>query len=127
MFDFLRQLNAADGNGCRLESLEPQHRPDPFLDPAVVPLNQVIQILAGPDAHALRQRANFLEFGHRLVRGGVAVQGDHPWSAVLPGCPGKEPFCGCNIAAFTQEKIHRAALAIHRTVQVDPLATWSRW
>jgi hypothetical protein len=26
-------------------------------------LNQVIQILAGPDAHALRQRANFLEFG----------------------------------------------------------------
>jgi len=38
-------------------------------------------------------------------------------------CPGKEPFCGCNIAAFTQEKIHRAALAIHRTVKVDPLAT----
>ena len=24
--DFLRQLNAADGNGRRLESLEPEHR-----------------------------------------------------------------------------------------------------
>jgi len=58
--DFLRQLNAADGNGRRLESLEPEHRPDPLLDPAVVLLNQVIQILAGPDAHALRQRANLL-------------------------------------------------------------------
>jgi hypothetical protein len=37
---------AADGNGRRLESLEPEHRPGPLLDPAVVLLNQVIQILA---------------------------------------------------------------------------------
>ena len=64
------------------------------------------------------------QFGHRLVRGGVAVQGDHPWSAGLPGCPDKEPFCGCNIAAFTQTENPPCDPGdLHRAVQVDPLAT----
>jgi len=43
---FSRQFNAADGNDRGLESLEPEHRPDPLLDPAMVLLNQVIQAFA---------------------------------------------------------------------------------
>jgi hypothetical protein len=35
----------------------------------------------------------------------------------------KNRFAAAISRRFTQEKIHRAALAIHRTVQVDPLAT----
>ena len=56
------------------------------------------------------------------MRGGVAVQGDHPWDAMLPRRPGKEPLGGCNVTPFAQEKIDGAAHFIHGAIQVDPSA-----
>src|SRR5271157_5004586 len=43
------------------------------------------------------------------MRGGVAVQGDHPWDAMLPRRPGKEPLGGRDVPPSTQEKIDGAA------------------
>src|SRR6478752_9603610 len=56
------------------------------------------------------------------MRGGVAVQGDHPWDAMLPRRPGKEPLGGCNVTPFAQEKIDGSTLLIHGAIEVDPLA-----
>ena len=55
------------------------------------------------------------------MRGGVAVQGDHPWDAMLPRRPGKEPLGGRDIPPSAQEKIDGAAHFIHGAIQVDPL------
>ena len=55
------------------------------------------------------------------MRGGVAVQGDHSWDAMLPRRPGKEPLGGCDIPPSAQEKIDGAARFIHGAIQVDPL------
>jgi hypothetical protein len=41
--NFLCQLNAADRHGCRLESLESEHRPNSLFDSAMVLFNDVIQ------------------------------------------------------------------------------------
>ena len=43
--NFRRQLNAADRHGCRLESLESEHRPDSLFDPAMVLFDNVVQVL----------------------------------------------------------------------------------
>ena len=55
------------------------------------------------------------------MRGGVAVQGDHPWDAMLPRRPGKEPLGGRDIPPSAQEKIHGAARFIDGAIQADPL------
>ena len=54
--DFCRQLNAADRHGRRLESLEPEHRPDALFYPAVVLLHYIIQVLAGAYLHSIMKR-----------------------------------------------------------------------
>src|SRR5271157_1490364 len=43
------------------------------------------------------------------MRGGVAVQGDHPWDAMLPRRPGKESLGGRDVPPSAQEKIDGAA------------------
>ena len=52
--DFLRQFDAADRYGLRLESLESEHRPDSLLYPAMILLDHVVQILAGSHPYAER-------------------------------------------------------------------------
>src|SRR5271165_278393 len=56
------------------------------------------------------------------MRGGVAVQGDHPWDAMLPRRPGKEPLDGPDVPPSAQEKIDGAARFIYGAIEVDPLA-----
>jgi hypothetical protein len=62
------------------------------------------------------------QLSDRPVRGGVAIQRDHPRSSVLLRCPGKEPLGGCDIPLSAQEKIDGAARFIHGAIEVDPLA-----
>ena len=52
--DFLRQFDAADRYGRRLESLESEHRPDSLRYPAMILLDHVVQILAGSHPYAAR-------------------------------------------------------------------------
>jgi hypothetical protein len=52
--DFLCQLNAPNRHGRRLESLEPEHRPDSLLYPAMILLDHVVQVFAGSPLYAAR-------------------------------------------------------------------------
>ena len=56
------------------------------------------------------------------MRGGVAVQRDHPRGSMLFRRIGEEPLGGDYIAPFAQEKINSSALFIDRAIQVNPLA-----
>jgi hypothetical protein len=56
------------------------------------------------------------------MRGGVAVQGDHPWDTMLSRRSGKESLGGRDVPPSAQEKIHGVAGVIHGAIQVDPLA-----
>src|SRR6266404_9080934 len=56
------------------------------------------------------------------MRGGVAVQGDHPWDAMQPRRSGKKPLGGRDVPSSAQEKIDGAARFIHGAIEVDPLA-----
>ena len=57
------------------------------------------------------------------MRGGVPVQGDHPWGAVLLNGPEEKPFSRSHITPSAQEEVDRAARFIHGAIQVDPLAS----
>jgi len=59
--DFLRQFDAADRYGRRLESLESEHRPDSLLYPAMILLDHVVQILAGSHPYDLLVKVPSLE------------------------------------------------------------------
>ena len=52
--DFLRQFDAADRHGRRLEALEPEHRPDPLLYSPVILLDQVVEVFARSHLYAAR-------------------------------------------------------------------------
>ena len=55
------------------------------------------------------------------MRGGVAIQGDHPRGSMLFSRPGKEPLGGCNVTPFAQEKVDGSTLLIDGAIEVDPL------
>jgi hypothetical protein len=52
--DFLYQLNAPNRHGRRLESFEPEHRPDPLLYSPVILLDHVVRVFAGSHLYAAR-------------------------------------------------------------------------
>jgi len=52
--NLLRKLDAANRYRCGLELLEPEHRSYPLFDPAMILLDNVVQVLAGAHANSLR-------------------------------------------------------------------------
>jgi hypothetical protein len=52
--DFLCQLNAPNRHGRRLESLEPEHRPDSLFYSPMILLDHVVQVFAGSHLYAAR-------------------------------------------------------------------------
>jgi len=54
LLDFLCQLNAPNRHGRRLESVEPEHRPDPLLYAPVILLDHVVAVFAGSHLYAAR-------------------------------------------------------------------------
>src|SRR5215831_2551241 len=53
LLDLLRQLDSANGDCRVVESLEPQHRPNPLFHSPVILFDQVVQVLARSDLHCL--------------------------------------------------------------------------
>jgi hypothetical protein len=74
LFDLLRQLDSANGDGCVVESFEPEHRPNPLFDSAVVLFDEMVRVLARSDSHSFGEFARFLHFPHRAMRCGIGVQ-----------------------------------------------------
>ena len=74
--DFLRQFDAADRQGRRLESLEPEHRPDPLLYSPVILLDHVVQVFAGSHLYAARYDSGGFELGEREILGGLEAAAD---------------------------------------------------
>ena len=52
--DFLRQLNASNRHGRCLESVEPEHRPDPLRYSPVILLDHIVEVFAGSHLYAAR-------------------------------------------------------------------------
>jgi hypothetical protein len=52
--NFLSKLDSADRYRSGLESLEPEHRPYPLFDSAMVLLDNIVQVLAGAYPNAAR-------------------------------------------------------------------------
>ena len=52
--NLLCQLYTADRHGRRLESLESEHRPDALFDPAMILLDDVVQVLGGANPYPAR-------------------------------------------------------------------------
>ena len=63
--NLLRQFDTADGDRCRVETLERQHRFNPVLDPAMVLLIHVAQVLAGTQPNSARHGACRFHLCHR--------------------------------------------------------------
>ena len=55
LLDFLCQLNAPNRHGRRLESVEPEHRPDPLLYSPVILFDHAVEVFAGWHLYAARQ------------------------------------------------------------------------
>jgi hypothetical protein len=51
---FSANWNAPNRHGRVLESLESEHQPDSLLYPAMILLDQVVQVLAGADPYPAR-------------------------------------------------------------------------
>ena len=96
--NLLCQLYAADRHSRGLELLESERRPDSPFYPAVVLLDYVVQVFRGANPYPARKRSNLFEFGHRPMRGGVAVQ--RYGGSMLFRRTGKEPLGGRYITPF---------------------------
>jgi len=55
--DLLGQLDATNHGCCGLEAFQCRHRAKPLLYPSMILFNGVVQVLAGPYSHSLRQLA----------------------------------------------------------------------
>jgi hypothetical protein len=58
---FSANWNAPNRHGRRLESVEPEHRPDPLLYSPVILLDHVVQVFAGSHLYAARQDSRGFE------------------------------------------------------------------
>src|ERR1700740_1804528 len=87
-------------------------------------LDHVVQILAGSQPYAEREDSGGFELSDRPVRGGVAIQRDHPRSSMLLRCLGKEPLSRSHITPSAQEEVDGAPLFIDGPVEVTPLAAY---
>src|SRR5262249_13794016 len=122
-FDFACQLDSAQCYFRIPESLEPQHRITPLLHPPVILLNQVIQVLAGPNERLSGQYAFGLQFGDRLMRRLTAIERDLLRDLIIAyRCFLEEAYGGRFIPVLTQQKIYSLTLLIDCAVEIAPFA-----
>ena len=103
-----------------IEALKPQHRPHSLFHTTVVLFNHDCLNSGSSSQGVLRAGSFFLEFAHRHMGGGIAVQRDLLGDASLLDRLLKEALGRRNIAVFAQEKVDGLSFPIHRAVQVDP-------
>ena len=90
--DLICQFDTADHNvGC-LETLQSQHRPQPLLDPSVILLDPVVQGLAAPHYHALRQFAAIFQICQRAMGKSATARWDAAYASRVTLAGTRCPF-----------------------------------
>jgi hypothetical protein len=84
-------------------------------------LNQVIQVLAGPDERLSGQDAFGLQFGDGLMGRLTAVERDLLRDFVITCRFPEEAYGSRLIPILTQQEIYSLALLIDRAVEIAPL------
>ena len=86
----VHQLDA--GNRCRgaAEPFPAEHHICSGLNVSMVLLDQIVQVLRGPDLRVFRQQAIGLHFTHRPVRSSITVERDR-LRRLATATPGKRP------------------------------------
>src|SRR5471032_2884241 len=72
----MHQLDARNRGRGTPETFEAEHHVRSGLDVSMVLLDQIVQVLRGPDLRALRPQAIGLHFTHRPVRSSVTIERD---------------------------------------------------
>jgi hypothetical protein len=102
--------------------LKSQHRITPLLHLPVILLNQVIQVLAGPDERLSGQDAFGLQFGDGLMGRPTAIECDLLRDLMTADrCFLEEAYGGRFISPLTQQEIDSLTLLVDRAVEIAPL------
>src|SRR5262249_25952932 len=120
-FDFVRQLDPPQRYFRIPECLKPQHRITPLLHVPVILLNQVVQVLVGPDERLSGQDAAGFQFGDGLMGRPTAVECDLLRNLIITDRLLEEAYGRRLIPILTQQKIYSLALLVDRAVEVAPL------
>ena len=120
-FDFVCQLDSAQCYFRIPECLKSQHRITPLLHLPVILLNQVIQVLAGPDERLSGQDAIGLQFGDGFMGRPTAVECDLLRDIIITDRLLEEAYGGRLIPVLSQQEIDCLTLLIDRAVEIAPL------
>jgi hypothetical protein len=83
----------------------------------MVPLDPVVQVLAGPYTHLLRLAARF-QISHGSMRSGIGIQGDFGGDPLLLYRLAQERFGGVHVASPAQVEINSFPVFVDRSIQV---------
>jgi hypothetical protein len=90
----------------------------------MVLLDQIVQVLRGPDIRVIRQQANGLHFTRGAVRGGIPIERDRLRRlALMFDCLAEKSFGRGHVALRSEYEVYRLAGLIYRTVQINPFST----
>jgi hypothetical protein len=119
----MHQLDTRNRGRGAPEAFEAEHRVRSRFDVAMVLLDQVVQLLRGPDIRAFRQKTIGRHLTHRAVRGSIAIERDGLRRLpLMPDGRAEKGFGRGHFAPRPEHEVPRLASPIHRPVQVDPLA-----
>jgi hypothetical protein len=87
----------------------------------MVLLDQIVQVLRGPDIRVLRQQAIGLHLAHRAVRGGIPIERGRLWRlALMFDCLAEKGFGRGHVVLRSEHELYRLAGSIYRTIQINP-------
>ena len=120
-FDFVCQLDSTQRYFRIPKYLESKHWITSLLHLPVILLNQVIQVLVGPDERLSGQDAFGLQFGDGLMGRLIAVERDLLRNLIITDRLLEEAYGGRFIPVLSQQEIYSLALLIDRAVEIAPL------
>src|SRR5882672_9103567 len=122
----MRQLDSGKCDRSILERFEARHRRAPSLDRPVVLLDDVVEVLAGPNFHFAPDWMLSPQSPQRAPARHMAIDGDLPRSTwVRSERLAEERLRRGDAAVGSQQKVDRLALLVDGAVQIVPAA--SNW
>ena len=122
--DAVDRFNAGDRDCCIPKPLQAEHHGEALFHIPMVLLDQVVQVFRRTQLRVGGQRPIGLEFAHRAVRGGIAIQRDRSRGAPLALYRFAEERLGSgDIASGAQPEIDRVSGSINHSGEITPLAS----